>query len=131
MTLLVANASEAIMLENFLNKSASQDLVFRLYSNDVTPAEADVVGTYTEVVGGGYSSTAITAANWTVTPGNPTAADYPLIATVFTGTFGNVYGYFITQATSGALMWAERFDTTINIQNPSDTINVTLNITLE
>jgi len=37
-----------------LNKTPSEDLVIRLYANDVTPAESDTEADYTEATGGGY-----------------------------------------------------------------------------
>lgn len=132
MTLLVPNASEVIMLENFLNKTAPQDLILRLYSSDTTPAETDTDATYTETSGGGYAEVALTAASWSVTPGNPTTASYPEVTFTFTGAAGNVYGYYIVQSVSGSLMWAERFTNgPFNIQNSGDEIRVTLQITLE
>ncbi len=132
MTLLVANASEVIIMENFLNKTAPQDLRLKLYSSDTTPAETDTQATYTETTGGGYADTALVAANWTVTPGNPTTASYPEITFSFTGAAGNVYGYYVVQEISGALMWAERFtNAPLNIQNNGDEIRITLQITLE
>jgi hypothetical protein len=132
MTLLVPNASEAIILENFLNVTAPQDLVLKLYSSDTTPAETDTESTYTEVSGGGYSDIDLVAADWVVTPGNPSSGAYPEQTFTFTGIAGNVYGYYVVQETSGALMWAERFTNgPFNIQNNGDEIRVTLNITLE
>jgi hypothetical protein len=132
MTLLVPNASEAIILENFLNVTAPQDLVLKLYSSDTTPAETDTEATYTEVSGGGYSDIDLVAADWVVTPGNPSSGAYPEQTFTFTGIAGNVYGYYVVQETSGALMWAERFTNgPFNIQNNGDEIRVTLNITLE
>jgi len=132
MTLLVPNVGEEIIMRNFLNIEAPQDLRLKLYSSDTTPAEGDTVGDYTEVSGGGYTDEAIVAGNWTVTPGDPTAGDYPEVTFAFTGSVGNVYGYYIVQEVSGELMWSERFTNgPFNIQNPGDEIRVTLNITIE
>lgn len=132
MTLLVPNASEVVIMENFLNKTAPQDLVLKLYSSDTTPAETDTELTYTETTGGGYAAAPLTAASWVVTPGNPTSAAYPEVTFTFTGAAGNVYGYYVVQAISGALMWAERFtNAPFNIQNNGDEIRVTPQITLE
>jgi len=132
MTLLVPNAAEVIIMENFLNKTAPQDLVIKLYSSDTTPAETDTVATYTETSGGGYSDETLVAANWTVTPGAPTSASYPEVVFAFTGAAGNIYGYYIVQAVSGDLVWAERFTNgPFNVQNNGDEIKVTPNITLE
>ena len=132
MTLLVPNAAESVMLEAFLNKTAPQDLVLRLYSSDTTPSETDTEATYTETSGGGYSGSNLTAASWTVTPGNPTTAAYPEVTFTFTGAAGNVYGYYVTQTTSGKIMWAERFTNgPFDIQNNGDEIKITPQITLE
>mgnify|MGYP000879847770 FL=1 len=132
MTLLVPNSAEAIILENFLNKTAPQDLRLKLYSSDTTPSETDTEATYTETTGGGYADEALVAASWTVTPGNPSIAAYPLITFSFTGSAGNVYGYYVVQETSGALLWAERFTNgPFNIANNGDEIRVTPQITLE
>ena len=119
-------------MSNFLNKTASQDLVLRLYTSNTTPAEGDTDSTYTEASGSGYSAANLTAASWTVTGGSPTTAAYPEITFTFTGALGNVYGYYVTQTSSGILMWAERFTSgPFNIQNNGDQIKITPQITLE
>ena len=74
MTLLVPDASEVIIMENFLNKTASQDLRLKLYSSDTTPAESDTDSTYTETTGGGYADVSLNAATWTVVGGAPTTS---------------------------------------------------------
>lgn len=132
MTLLVPNEGEVVIMNNFLNKVAPQDLRLKLYSSDTTPAETDTAGTYTETSGGGYSDVLLVPANWTVTPGNPTTSTYPEETFTFTGAAGNVYGYYVVQDSSGLLMWAERFtNAPLNIQNNGDEIRITLQITLE
>lgn len=132
MTLLVPNVGEVIIMENFLNKTAPEDLRLKLYSSDTTPSESDTDATYTETSGGGYADEALTAASWVVTPGNPTSGAYPEVVFTFTGAAGNVYGYYVVQETSGDLMWAERFtNAPLNIQNNGDEIRITLQITLE
>lgn len=88
-------------------------LTLRLFSNNITPAAADVAGTYTEVTGGGYAALALGAAsNWTVTANNPASATYNTFKQFdFTGGIGgsgNVYGYYITRA-SGEVVFAQRF----------------------
>jgi len=132
MTLLVPNAAEVIIMENFLNKSAPQDLVLKLYGSDTTPSETDTNASYTEISGGGYAAITLTPANWVVTPGSPTAAVYPEQTFSFSSAVGNIYGYYVVQAVSGDLLWAERFTNgPFNIQNNGDEIRVTLSITLE
>lgn len=132
MPLLVPNASEATMLEAILNKTAPQNLVLRLFTNNVTPGEADVAAAYTEATGNGYAAQNLTAGSWTTVAGAPTEATHPEMTFTFTGALGNVYGYYVTQATSGLLMWAERFTgAPFNIANNGDQIRVTPKLTLE
>lgn len=132
MALLVPNASEATMLEAILNKVAPQDLVLRLFTNNQTPAEGHTVADYTEASGSGYAAATLTAGSWTTTPGAPTEATHPEVTFTFTGALGNVYGYYVTQATSGKLMWAERFTgAPFNIANNGDQIRVVPKLTLE
>lgn len=132
MALVVPNGSEAQMLNYILNKTTPEDLTIRLYSNDITPGETDVVGTYTEVTGGGYSSISLTPASWTVTPGNPSSGEHTQVTWTFTGSVGLVYGYYITRDSTSDLFWAERFTSgPFNIQNNGDEIRVTPRLTLE
>jgi hypothetical protein len=132
MALLVPNVGEERMLRAIMNQTAPENLVLKLYTNNITPAEADTAATYTEASGFGYASVTLTPANFVFTPGAPSDASYPQIIFTFTGALGNVYGYYIVQATSGILMWAERFtDGPYNIQNNGDQIKITPKITLD
>lgn len=132
MALLVPNGGEDIILQYITNKDTPEDLVVRLYSNDVTPAETDTAGTYTEVTGGGYSSITLTPADWTITPGNPTQGEHVEITFAFTSGVGNVYGYYVTRLTSADLLWAERFtNAPFPINNNGDQIRITPRFTVE
>lgn len=131
MTLKVPNASEQTMLENILNITAPQELVLRLFTNDKVPADGDTAADYTEAAGNGYAAININHASWVITPGNPTVAVYPQQTFTFTGALGNVYGYYLAEAVSGKLKWAERFtDGPYNIVNNGDQIKVTPRFTL-
>jgi hypothetical protein len=106
--------------------------VLKLYTANTPPDESTVVGDLTEATGNGYADVTLIPSNWVISPDNPTRAAYPAHAFVFTGAVGNVYGYYVVQATSGALLWAEHFaGAPLNIQNNGDEIRVSLNITLE
>lgn len=130
--LLVPNGGEAILLNYLTNKDAPEDLVARLFSTNLTPAEGDVVGDYTEVTGFGYAAKTLNGAAWTVTPGAPSSASAAQQTWQFTGAAGNVYGYYFTRLTGGELVWAERFtDGPYNMQNNGDEIRVTPAITLD
>lgn len=132
MALLVPNSGEATMLEMILNKTPAENLVLRLFVNDKVPAESDNALDYTEASGNGYGSVNLSAASWTVTQGSSTFAAYPEVDFVFTGPLGNVYGYYLTQISSGKLIWAERFSNgPYNIVNSGDMIMLTPKIELE
>lgn len=132
MALVVPNSAEQDMLEAFLNKTAPENLVLKLFTNNVTPGETDTAATFTEASGSGYAPVTLTAASWTVTPGAPSSAAYPQQTFTFSGALGNVYGYYIVGATSGKIKWAERFTAApYNIANVGDQIKITPNLTLE
>jgi hypothetical protein len=131
MAVVFTNAAETVALKAFLNQTAGETLVLRLYSDDQTPAKTDVAADYTEVTGNGYTAKTLTPGTFTFTDGDPSTAAYPQQTFGFTGAAGNVYGYYVTQATSGALMFANRFSNApINIANNGDEIRITLTITL-
>lgn len=134
MTLLVPNAGEGRILNNFLNKVAPQDQRLKLYQSNTTPAETDTAASYTEATWTGYADKALAAANWTVTEGAPSDGAYP--EQTFTSSANQAsqsnYGYFVVQQVSGIIMWSERFsDGPYNIVNLNDAIKVTPKITLD
>lgn len=110
--IVVPNTGEVIALSYLVNKATPENLVYRLFTNNITPSETDTAATYTEAAGGGYGSITLTGANWTVTGGAPSAAAYAQQTWAFTGALtGNttIYGYYATRATSGDLVLAETF----------------------
>jgi hypothetical protein len=132
MTLLVPNQGEAIALEALVNKTAAQNLVLRLFKNNKTPSETDTEADYTEADFTGYSAPTLTGASWVSTPGAPSQVAYA--EQTFSSSAGSqsqpVYGYYLTQASSGKLVWAERFTAgPYTITNNGDQIKVTPVIT--
>lgn len=133
MAVAFTNEAETIALKNFLNILAPENIKIKLYSNNVTPGHTDVVGSYTEVSGGGYSDVTLTPGSWSVSAGDPSQAAYPQITFSFTGATdqGTVYGYYAVGASTGKLLWADRFpNAPINIANNGDQIRVTITISL-
>lgn len=131
MAVVFTDAAEITALKNFLNVTAPETLVLKLFSNNRTPAKTDVTADYTEVSGNGYAATTLTPANFVFTAGDPGSAAYPQVTFSFTGAAGNVYGYYVVGATSGNLAFANRFSNApINIANNGDEIRITLTITL-
>lgn len=128
MALLFPDTGENLALEMIVNKTAAQNLVLKLYTSNTTPGESDTAGTYTEATGNGYSSITLTGASWGTASAGSIA--YAQQTFTFTGALGNVYGYFVTQASSGTLVYAERFtDGPYNIANNGDQIKITPTIT--
>ncbi|MEH6435784.1 hypothetical protein [Massilia sp. DD77] len=132
--LVVPNTGEVIALSYLVNKyGTTENLVYGLFTNNITPAETDTLATYTEAAGGGYASIALTGANWTVTGGAPSAAAYAQQTWNFSGALtGNatIYGYFAKRATSGDLVLAETF-TPFTPAASGDQIKLTPQITAD
>jgi hypothetical protein len=134
MTLLVPNVGENIALSYLVGKTTVvRDLIYRLFATNVTPAETDVAGSYTEAAGGGYASKTLTGASWTVVNGAPTEASYAQQTWTFTGpltTNPTVYGYYATRVTDGDLVLAEAF-TSFTPTNNGDQILLTPKVTAD
>ena len=126
---VVTDSGKAIALQRFL----AEDETLKLFVNNVTPAEGDTAASYTEMSTQGYASKALTGTSWTVTPGAPSSASYAQQTWTFDGTGGatTVYGYFVVQAVSGILMFAERFASPPTIVNNGDQIKLTPTITAD
>lgn len=136
MALLVPDVGEVRLMSYAVNKLTPENQTLKLYQNNITPAEADVAGTYTEATFTGYVATTLTGANYTVaTSVGVTTATYAPTQ-VFTSTANQttqlIYGYFVVGASSGILLWAERFtDGPYAVSVNGDTISVTVKITGE
>jgi hypothetical protein len=134
MAVSFTNEAETLALKNFLNVQAAEDITIKLYSNDKTPGHTDITSEYTEVTGGGYASTSLTAGSWSVSSGNPSQAQYPQITFTFNGATDSpstVYGYYAVGDSTGKLLWADKFpNAPINIANNGDQIKVTITISL-
>lgn len=133
MTIMVPNTGEVIALGCLVNKSTPENLVLRLFTNNITPAETDTAATYTEATGGGYSAITLTGSSWTVTGGAPSSATYAQQTFTFTGaltTNPDIHGYFYTQTTSGTLVASETF-TVFTPANNGDNIKITPTITAD
>lgn len=108
MALNVPDVGENKIVEMVVNKTAPENLVLRLYSNNITPADTDTAGTYTEATFAGYSAITLTGASWGAGSGGTTTFAQQTFTRSSTGATENIYGYYVTQATSGVLIWSER-----------------------
>lgn len=129
MAIVITDIGKQKALEYLVGKdTTTESLTLKLYSNNLSPSTDDTVSLYTEVSGNGYSAKSLTGSSWTVTDG---VASYSQQTWTFTGAVGAVYGYYVVSATSGDLIFAERFSgAPYTVANNGDTIKVTLNITL-
>lgn len=107
MALNFPDTGENLVLEMLVNKTAPQNLVLKLYSNNVTPAEGDTAGTYTECTFTGYSAITLTGTSWGAASGGSIAYAQQTFTCSGAGS-ENCYGYFVVQATSGMLVYSER-----------------------
>lgn len=133
MTIVVPNTGEVIALSYLVNKTAPENLVYCLFTNNITPAETDTTATYTLAAGGGYADKTLTGASWAVTGGAPSAAAYAAQTWTFSGALtagATIYGYFAKRATSGDLVLAETF-TAFTPAASGDSITLTPNITAD
>jgi len=134
MTLMVQNVGEVTALSYLVNKVATtRDLIYRLFSNNITPAETDTAATYTETTGGGYAQKTLTGASWTVVGGAPTQASFAAQTWTFSGAVGGtgiIYGYYVVRATDLDLVLSETF-TPFTPAAAGDNIILTPQITAE
>lgn len=132
MPLLIPNPSEVSLLQFALGFSTPGNQLLKLFTNNVTPGDSDVAATYTEMTTLGYAAKSLSKANWTVaSSGGVGTAVQPVQTWTFTaGTPVTVYGYFVTDSTTGLLLWVETFSTAKVIQNNGDQIIITPTITL-
>lgn len=115
--IVVANVAEVIWLTRGLYGNASaENLSFRLFQNNVTPAETDTAATYTVASFTGYSNQTLTSSQssstWATptTTGGVTSSVYGASPITWTATSDqSVYGIYVLFATSGILAFAEGF----------------------
>ena len=131
---VVMNKAEERSLAFLVGKSGYtvRTLILRLFKNDITPAEDDVVGDYTEATFTGYAEKALASGDWTISGTTPTQAQ--AASQTFTSsanqTLQNIYGFYLVSATDGELTHALRFaDAPRPIANNGDFINVVPRIT--
>ena len=135
MTVVVPNIGEDLILQLLFNKISAGNPVIRLFSNNITPAETDVLITYTEAAFAGYSAIFSTNTDWTIVQGSPTIATS--IEYVFLKAppppIGTIFGYYVTRSgPGGELLWAERFTNgPYVVENGGDEIRVVARFTGE
>jgi hypothetical protein len=133
-SLVIVNQAE----EAWLDLITDVDMTLRLYQNNVTSGltaaqiEALTQAAFTEANFAGYASSSMTTA-WTTTQGNPSEATRAQVTFTrsSTGTVQNIFGYYVTRNSDGALQWFEHFDAPIPVEFINDAVIVTPRITLD
>lgn len=126
---LVDEGADSILKAYFNNSPAPGNLILHLYCTNVSPADTNTVSSYTECTGGDYATKTLTNGSWTVTTANdPSDAVYAQQTFTFTGaltTNGTIYGYYVTNAGSTILIWAELLGTPFTPANNGDNVKIT------
>lgn len=132
MTIFVPTVGENKLAEFAMGVSTPGNQVLKLFVNDITPADADVAATYTEMSTHGYAAKTLTKTSWSVAQNAGVAeGSYAVQTWTFTAASGvPVYGYFVIDSTSGILLWLERFVATKIVQYAGDQIIITPKFTL-
>lgn len=130
MALNVPDVGENIALEALVNKTAPQNLILKLYKNNITPSDTDTAATYTEAVFGGYAAATLTGASWNAASGGSITYSAQQTFTCNAAATDDIYGYFVVQAASGILVWSERdASAPFAIRNSGDAVKITPTIT--
>lgn len=110
MSLVVPNISEIVHLQYLLGLTSPGDKILRLYQNDPSITESLVIGNLTECNQAGYAAVSLFANSWTISQdmSGITTALYSEMPFNFT-TGATAYGYYVTSASGGNLLWVERF----------------------
>lgn len=131
MALIVPNNGEGDALEYFVNRAAPQNLVLRLFSNNITPAETDNAASFTELAVSGYAAITLTGASWGApSEGAPSSIAFAQQTFNFSAS-GSLYGYYMTRASSGRIALAERDPLGVFSFASGDSYKVTPQITAD
>lgn len=117
MSIICPNEGKIEALKRQLYGNAgSENLILKLFRNNVTPTAADVAATYTEATFAGYAAMTLTSSQAAGTWAVPTVSSnlaFSTYGTDATWTIGSgtqtIYGYYIVGASSGKCYYAEAF----------------------
>ncbi len=137
MALVAPAAAEVTLLEYILGKDATgaglgQKL--HLYSNNHTPGDASVLGSFSEVISAGYTEKTLTSSLWNITDitGGGSTGIYTEQTFSIVATAAVAYGYYVTDLSETKLLWAEMFTgAPFSLPNGGGTIAITLKVTLD
>lgn len=114
-SIVTPDEGETELMDKMLKKAltVNEDYLLDLYQNNYTPDQSSTAASFTVSTFGGYSQKILTRSgfNSAVLVGDVAKSQYGTDQ-VWTCTSGseNAYGYYIRGATSGKVLWAQRFD---------------------
>ena len=129
MPLKVVNQGE----QDFLSRILAVNHTLKLFKSNTTLTETLTPSSLTEADFTGYSAKALAGGGWTITAGDPAAAQFAQQSFTATAdqTAQTIYGYYVVSTdTTPRLMWVERFTSAIVVQYNNDSIRITPRITL-
>lgn len=138
MSLIFLDQGESVGLQLLTNKIATpRDLILNLFQNDVTDGltaeqiEALDESDFTPADFTGYSAITLTGASWTPTEGDPTSIAYAqqTFESSEAQEAQTIYGYYLTQVSTGLAIAFEEFASPATIENDGDQIKITPVIT--
>lgn len=132
MALNFPNTGENLVLEMLVNKTAPQNLSLRLFKNNITPSDTDTAVTYTEATFPGYAAITLTGASWNAASSGSIAYSAQQTFTCSGTATDDIYGYYVTQVTSGTLLYSERdASAPFAVRNSGDALKITPTITAD
>ena len=132
MTIVAPYVGELRLLKYMLNNTAASDVHLHLYTNNITPADPDILGTYIEATDVAYNiSTLLGSAFTFATVGVVSTASHSDVMFSFSAA-ASVYGVYATDSTNNFLLFAERFSTApFNLPSSGGSIIVSPSIQLQ
>ena len=135
MTIRVCDQGE----EMWLDLVVAVTMEVHLFTNDVESGLSDAQvnaldeDDFTEATFTGYAAVEVTSGHWTTTSGDPTSTAYDTAVSFIrssTGSTETQYGYYVTRAADGKLIYHEYFDSTVDVTDTGDQIDVSLVVTM-
>lgn len=119
---VVTEEGEVWHLKQVYGGAVREDLVVRLFGNDIIPDRKHTASSFMEVSGYGYAPRMIVPADFAITTEGAKADP---VQWTFSGGLGWVYGYFVTGRDSGLCVWAHRFREPRHVRTKGDALSVT------
>jgi len=135
MALVVPNEGELQLLDKMVKAalSADENYILKVFQNDYVPDSTTSTSSFTEASFTNYVAKTLTRAGWSSSVTNLSGQGETSYATQSwtCGASGNtIYGYWIEGATSGKVLWAERFSVALVMLN-ADIVNIVPKFTLQ